>query len=264
MRYHRLKVLRRLPHPDRGFTQGLIAEGRTVWESTGLYGQSAIRRYQLGRDRVEAAVAVPPEVFGEGICRVGAHLWQLTWRERVALRWDPGSLTLLETVRYNRDGWGICTAGPYVLTSDGSSELVRRDPRTLAPLDVVVVRCGGQRVGGLNDLAWADGRVWANILPRSYLAGIDVASGEVVDIVDARSATERHRGDPEALLNGITPLAGVPGAEGGGEGGWGGGEGGGGGGIAEFLLTGKRWRFLYHVRLVEGSSRKDPVRLLTG
>jgi glutamine cyclotransferase len=162
-------------------------------------------------------------------------------------------------VRYNRDGWGICMVGPYVLTSDGSSELVRRDPRTLAPLDVVVVRCGGQRVGGLNDLAWADGRVWANILPRSYLAGIDLASGEVVDIVDARSATERHRGDPEAFLNGITPLPGVPGAERGGEGG-----GGGGNVAADFLLTGKRWRFLYHVRLVEGSSRKDPVRLLTG
>jgi len=139
VRYHRLKVLRRLPHPDRGFTQGLIAEGGTVWESTGQYGQSTIRRYQLGGDRVNAAVAVPPQMFGEGICRVGAHLWQLTWRERVALRWDPGSLTLLETVRYNRDGWGICMAGPYVLTSDGSSELVRRDPRTLAPLDVVVV-----------------------------------------------------------------------------------------------------------------------------
>jgi glutamine cyclotransferase len=259
VRYHHLKVLRRLPHPDRGFTQGLIAEDGTVWESTGLYGQSTIRRYQLGEDRVNAAVAVPPEMFGEGICRVGDNLWQLTWRERVALRWDPGSLTLLETVRYNRDGWGICTVGPYVLTSDGSSELVRRDPRTLAPLDVVVVRCGGQRVGGLNDLAWADGRVWANILPRSYLAGIDVASGEVVDIVDARSATERHRGDPEAFLNGITPLPGVPGAEGGGEGG-----GGGGNVAADFLLTGKRWRFLYHVRLVEGSSRKDPVRLLTG
>jgi len=94
VRYHRLKVLRRLPHPDRGFTQGLIAEGGTVWESTGLYGQSTIRRYQLGEDRVNAAVAVPPEMFGEGICRVGVHLWQLTWRERVALRWDPLSLTL--------------------------------------------------------------------------------------------------------------------------------------------------------------------------
>jgi glutaminyl-peptide cyclotransferase len=242
VRFHRLKVLRRLPHPGRGFTQGLIADNGTVWESSGLYGQSEIRRYQLGGDRVEAATAVPPELFGEGICRVGAHLWQLTWRERIALRWDPDSLTLLETIAYNREGWGICADGTQVLTSDGSSELVRRDPQTLAPLGVVAVRCGGRRVGGLNDLAWADGRVWANIAPRSCLAGIDPATGEVVDIVDARPASERHLGDPEAILNGITVL---PGA-------------------GEFLLTGKRWRSLYHVRLVEGRSRKDPARLLTG
>jgi glutaminyl-peptide cyclotransferase len=242
VRFHRLKVLRRLPHPGRGFTQGLIAENGTVWESTGLYGQSAIRRYQLGGDRVEAAAAVPPELFGEGICRAGAHLWQLTWRERIALRWDPGSLALLETIPYNREGWGICAAGSYVLTSDGSSELVRRDPQTLAPLAVVVVRGGGHRVGGLNDLAWADGRVWANIAPSSYLAGIDPASGEVVDVVDARPASERHLGDPEAILNGITAIP----------------------GSGEFLLTGKRWRSLYHVRLVESRSRKDPLRLLAG
>jgi glutaminyl-peptide cyclotransferase len=242
VRFHRLKVLRRLPHPGQGFTQGLIADNGTVWESSGLYRQSQIRRYQLGVDRVEAAAEVPPELFGEGICRVGAHIWQLTWRERVALRWDPDSLSLLETIRYNREGWGICAAGPYVLTSDGSSELVRRDPQTLAPLGVVVVRCGEYRVGGLNDLAWADGRIWANILPRTCLVGIDASSGEVVDIVDARPASERHLGDPEAILNGITALP----------------------GSGEFLLTGKRWRFLYHVRFVEGRSRKDPVRLLTG
>jgi len=86
VRFHRLKVLRRLPHPGRGFTQGLTAENGTVWESTGLYGESAVRRYHLGEDRVEVSTAVPPELFGEGICRVGDHLWQLTWRERVALR----------------------------------------------------------------------------------------------------------------------------------------------------------------------------------
>ena len=242
VRFHRLKVLRRLPHPGRGFTQGLIAEDGTVWESTGMYGESAVRRYQLGGDRVEASAALPPELFAEGICRAGDHLWQLTWQERVALRWDLRSLTLLETIAYNREGWGICNAGWSVLTSDGSSELVWRDPRTLAPLGVVVVRCGGQQVGGLNDLAWAEGRVWANVLPRPYLAGIDAASGDVTDIVDARAISERHRGDPDAILNGVTALPG-PG---------------------EFLLTGKRWRFIYHVALIEGRSRRRPEDLLLG
>jgi glutaminyl-peptide cyclotransferase len=242
VRFHALKVLRRLPHPGRGFTQGLIAADGVVWESTGKYGESTIRRYRLGAERPSVSATLPPELFAEGICRAGGHLWQLTWRERVALRWDPYHLTLLGTIPYNREGWGICNAGPYVLTSDGTSELVRRDPQTLAPLGIILVRHGGQPVSGLNDLAWARGLVWANIAPRSCLAGIDPDSGEVVDFVDAKAAMERHWRDPQAILNGVTALS-RPG---------------------EFLLTGKGWRSIYHVRLVADRAPKRLERLLTG
>jgi glutamine cyclotransferase len=240
-RFHRVKVLRRLPHPDRAFTQGLIAAGGTVWESTGQYGQSALRRYQLGQDQAPDTAALPPELFAEGICLVAEHIWQLTWRERVALRWDARSLTLLESISYNREGWGICTVGDQVLTSDGSSELVVRDPGTLQPLGLIMVRCGGRRIGELNDLAGAGGRIWANVAQRPYLAGIDPATGEVVDIVDAKPAAERHR-DPDAILNGITALP----------------------ASGEFLLTGKGYRSIYHVRLAAGQTRKRPEQLLTG
>jgi glutamine cyclotransferase len=137
MRFHRLKVLRRLPHPGLGFTQGLILAGGAVWESTGLYGQSSLRRYRLGAGQWEACAPLPPELFAEGICLAGETIWQLTWRERTALRWHPGTLALLETIPYNREGWGICNTGDHILTSDGSGELVRRDPRTLAPLEVI-------------------------------------------------------------------------------------------------------------------------------
>jgi glutamine cyclotransferase len=242
-RMRRVQVLARLPHLGRGFTQGLIADGAGfVWESTGQYGQSVLRRYRLGARQDEEAAAVPPELFAEGICRVGACIWQLTWQERVALRWRTAPLTLLETVPYDREGWGICAAGDWIVTSDGSSELVRRDPRTLQPLEIVVVRCGGERIMGLNDLAWSGGLVWANVIGRRYLAGIDPASGEVVEIVDARSAAERHWRNPEAVMNGIAAL---PGA-------------------GEFLLTGKNWRHVYHVRLTPARPRHDPACLLTG
>jgi glutamine cyclotransferase len=240
--FHRLEVLARLPHLGRGFTQGLIADGRAVWESTGQYGQSVLRRYQLGASRDDDCALVPPELFAEGICRRGDQIWQLTWRERVALRWRADPLTLLEMIPYDREGWGICAAGEFVVTSDGSSELVRRDPRTLQPLSVVGVRCAGRRIGGLNDLDWASGLVWANVIGRPYLAGIDLASGDVVALVDARPAAERHRGDPEAVMNGIAAL---PQA-------------------GEFLLTGKSWRSIYHVRLTGSRPRRDPARLLLG
>jgi len=237
-------VLRRLPHPRRGFTQGLIVDGGTVWESTGQYGQSSLRRYTLGAEQPEGCAPVPPELFAEGICRAGAHIWQLTWKERVALRFDPDTLAILGTVSYNREGRGICNAGDHLVTSDGSSELVRRDPQTLQPLGLIMVRCGGERVAGLNDLDWAGGRVWANLLGRRYLVGIDPDSGQVADIVDARAALakEHHWADPQAVLNGVASL---PGA-------------------GEFLLTGKGWRYIHHVRLVEGHSRKRPELLLHG
>jgi glutaminyl-peptide cyclotransferase len=235
-------VLRRLPHPGRGFTQGLIVDEGTVWESSGGYGQSVLRRYELGAARPDGDAPLPHEMFGEGICRAGPHLWQLTWRERVALRWDARTLELQGTAPYNREGWGICAAGDHVLTSDGSSELVRRDPATLEPLDIIRVRLDGERLADLNDLEWAGGRVWANVLGKRYLVGIDTASGDVVDVVDAKAVMERHWGDQEAVLNGVASL---PGA-------------------GEFLLTGKSWRSMYHVRLAEDRPRGQVARLLTG
>jgi glutamine cyclotransferase len=65
-RFHRLTVLRRLAHPGPGFTQGLITDGTTVWESTGRYGQSALRRYRLGADGPDAVATLPAELFAEG------------------------------------------------------------------------------------------------------------------------------------------------------------------------------------------------------
>ena len=242
LRFHQVQVLRRVPHPGRGFTQGLLWADGMVWESTGLYGESSVLRYRLGMADPEYRVRLPPELFGEGICRVGGDLWQLTWQERVALRWQADSLDPAGSVPFNREGWGICSAGDQVLTSDGSSELVRRDPATLAPAGLIRVRLDGSRVDGLNDLDFSAGRVWANLAGRPFLAGIDPATGEVTDLVDAGAAWERIRGDPQAIGNGIAALP-DPG---------------------EFLLTGKRWRFVYHVRLVPARPRKNPVRLLAG
>jgi glutamine cyclotransferase len=244
----------------------LIAEDSTIWESTGNYGESSLRRYELGAAVSAAQAELPAEFFGEGICRVGNGIWQLTWRERVALRWDAVTLELREQVRYNREGWGICavsgdtgtvgaasptgaavpagTAVPdgEVVTSDGTSELVRRDPVSLAPRAVVHVRCRGSRVRGLNDLAWAGGLVWANVAGTAYLAGIDLATGEVTDVVDAHAAAERHWANQQAIMNGIAALA-QPG---------------------EFLLTGKGWRSIRQVRLVPDRDRGHWDGLLAG
>ena len=250
LRTWRAEVIRRVAHPGQGFTQGLIADDGMVYESTGRYGVSALCRYPLGANEAEQRAEVPAEFFAEGICRVGGVIWQLTWQERTALKWDAATLELLDRVPYNREGWGMCVVGDYVVTSDGSSELVRRDPQTLQPQDVIHVRCAGDRVPGLNDLAWSSGTIWAsvagtiwaNVAGTHYLAGIDPASGEVTDVVNARAARERHLGDPQAIMNGIAALPGE----------------------GEFLLTGKGWRSIRHVRLKLARDKAALDRVLGG
>jgi len=266
VRTYGVRVIRRVPHPGRGFTQGLLSEGGTVWESVGMYGQSELRRYALpdgkssrrsgipvgGSGALDARVRLAPEFFAEGICRVGDSIWQLTWKELVAFRWDAASLKLRDKVRFNREGWGICAVvapGPSgepttseIVTSSGTGELVRRDPDTLEQREIVHVRCQGTRVQWLNDLTWAGGLVWANVAGTDCLAGIDLASGEVTDMVDAAAAAELHRRDPQAIMNGIAATA-NPG---------------------EFLLTGKTWRSIRQVRLVPGRGRGHVGRVIRG
>jgi glutamine cyclotransferase len=74
------------------------------------------------------------------------------------------------------------------------------------------------------------------------LAGVDLPTGEITDVVDARAAAERHWGDPQAIMNGIAALA-APG---------------------EFLLTGKEWKFIRQVRLEPDRDRGHVGRLLAG
>ena len=236
-------MIRRVAHPGRGFTQGLITDDGMVWESTGLYERSALCRYPLGAAQAEHRAEVPRGILRRGHLPGGrdhlaAHLAG-TGRAEVG---RLATLELVEQVPFNREGWGLCAAGDYVVTSDGSSELVRRDPQTLEPQAVLHVRCAGQRVQGLNDLAWSAGTIWANVAGTHYLAGIDPDSGEVTDVINARKAGERHIGDPQAIMNGIAALP----AEG------------------EFLLTGKGWRSIRHVRLRLARDMAAPGRMLGG
>jgi glutamine cyclotransferase len=107
---------------------------------------------------------------------------------------------------------------------------------------VVHVRCAGHRIRWLNDLAWSAGLVWANVAGTTYLVGVDLETGEVTDIVDAHAAAERHMRDPQAIMNGIAALP-AP---------------------NEFMLTGKTWRRVRHVRLVHDRNRGHLTHLLRG
>ncbi|SOE74962.1 Glutamine cyclotransferase [Streptomyces sp. OV198] len=225
----RVKVLESLAHDPQAFTEGLEMPGATLYESTGLSGASSVRAGPPGRPPT-ARVALPAPLFGEGITVLGRTLWQLTWRNRIAIERDVTTLAELRRVPYPGDGWGMCfqQSAHRLVTSDGSARLTFRDPRTLAKTGEVTVTEEGRPVTELNELECAGAAVYANVLPTDRIVRIDPATGAVTASIDASGLLRGDEAVPGSTLNGI---AAVPGTD-------------------QFLITGKFWPRMFRVVLV--------------
>ena len=68
------------PHDDGAFTQGLLYADGALFESTGLYGASTLRRVALETGAVEQQVTLDDELWGEGLARWEGRLLQLPGR----------------------------------------------------------------------------------------------------------------------------------------------------------------------------------------
>ena len=68
------------PHDPKAFTQGLVFEDGVLFEGTGRYGQSSLRKTELESGKALQIHKLPPQYFGEGITVFGDKVIQLTWR----------------------------------------------------------------------------------------------------------------------------------------------------------------------------------------
>ncbi|MEU6365279.1 glutaminyl-peptide cyclotransferase [Streptomyces sp. NPDC046931] len=225
----RVKVLEVLPHDPGAFTEGLEMAGRTLYEGTGLSGGSWVQAGPPGR-RPTVRAALPGPLFGEGITVLGRTLWQLTWRDRIAVERDAATLKELRRVRYPDDGWGVCfqESRQRLVTSDGSARLTFRDPGTLAATGGVSVTEDGSPLSRLNELECVGAAVYANVFETDRIVRIDPAGGTVTADIDASGLVRPDGLAPGAVLNGI---AAVPGTD-------------------QFLITGKFWPKMFRVAFV--------------
>jgi glutamine cyclotransferase len=220
------QVLAELPHDTSAFTQGFEIDGGILFEGTGLEGRSQLRELDPDTGVVERSVPLPGQLFGEGVTVVGDRIWQLTWRDGVALEWDRASLTLRRQVPLDGEGWGLCLDGARLVRSDGTDRLRFHDPDTFAEEGSVAVTLDGRPVTELNELECVDGQVWANVWQTDRIVRIDPADGHVTAVVDAAGLLPPDRRAGADVLNGI---AAVPGTD-------------------EFLITGKLWPTTFRVR----------------
>jgi len=198
------EVVARFPHDPEAFTEGLIVDGDTMYESVGEVGTSDVRRVNLTSGRVLARSPLPPRQFGEGLARWRQRLITLTWTDGVAHVWNAASLRAVGTLRYTGEGWGLATVGDQLAMSDGSDTIVFRDPVRFNIVRRIQVTAGGQPVTQLNELEWVDGRLLANVWQTPYIVAIDPATGVVTHVIDCRAiVAEIGAQDRDAVLNGI-------------------------------------------------------------
>jgi glutaminyl-peptide cyclotransferase len=201
------KVIATFPHDTSSFTQGLVfASDGQMYESTGLQGESTLRRVDIATGQTLQRIDVPPQYFAEGLALVGDELLQLTWQHKIGFVYDRATFKQKRTFSYQTEGWGIAYDGASKLVmSDGSDTLTFLDPKTFAPGKTLQVMDAGRPVQNLNELEWIEGEIWANIWLTDRIARISPNTGEVNAWIDFTTLWPiRERPMPgEQVLNGI-------------------------------------------------------------
>jgi len=198
------KLVRTYPHDPSAFTEGLFFHDGALYESTGLEGQSEIRKVSLKDGKVVARRVVPPPYFGEGIVNWKDRLISLTWRHRQGFVWTLADFAPVGQFRYEGEGWGLTQDGQRLIMSDGTAQLRFIDPEKLTEERRVTVTYKGRPVDRLNELEYVKGEVWANIWYDSRIARIDPHTGAVIDWVDIAALVKASGAtDSEAVPNGI-------------------------------------------------------------
>jgi glutaminyl-peptide cyclotransferase len=215
------------PHDKTAFTQGLVFEDGVLYEGTGLYGQSTLRRVDLETGNVTQLHSLPSNLFGEGITIFDDKIIQLTWMSGRGFVYDKNSFELLQEFTYStEEGWGITNNGSNLIMTDGkTANLYFLDPESFQIIDQVEV-IDEEPVTNRNELEYIDGRVYANIWMTEKIAIINPETGQVTGWINLEGL---DAGNPNAdVLNGIAYDTET----------------------GRLFVTGKLWSNLYEIKLV--------------
>lgn len=199
------EVIHVWPHLRQAFTQGLTFHDGELLESTGLNGQSSLRKVDLETGHILKLVNVPSPYFAEGLAVLNGKVFQLTWQNQKGFIYDLKSFQLEREFVYEGEGWGLTTNGHQLIMSDGTSQIRFLDPNTLSEIRKITVSAYDQPINRLNELEFIKGEIYANVLRTNYVLRIDPVTGKVVGIIDFTGLlTEEDRSPTgSSILNGI-------------------------------------------------------------
>lgn len=229
-------IIATYPHDPNAFTQGLLFDGDILYEGTGLYGESTLRRVDLSTGKVMQQITLTQPYFGEGIALIEDRIYQLTWREQTGFIYDKETFRQIGEFTYPTEGWGLTYDGTHLIMSDGSNRLFMIDPATMEIVDEVTVSYFDASDGirkdivRINELEYIHGEIFANIWQTNFIVRITPETGNVTGIIDLTGILpEAERTTGTDVLNGIAYRSDTD----------------------QLYITGKKWPKLYEIVLQE-------------
>jgi glutaminyl-peptide cyclotransferase len=226
------EIINTYPHDITSYTQGLEFYNGILYESTGQYAESKLRKINYKTGDVMQEQKLDDRYFGEGLTVLNDKIYQLTWQENTGFVYNVETFEILNTFKYgkSKEGWGLCNDGEKLYKSDGTENIYILDANTQAETDHIQVFTDKGKIGALNELEWINGKIYANIYQRNGVVIINPENGAteaVIDFSSLKSKVKQHTGID--VLNGI---AYNPDTQ-------------------TIFVTGKRWNQLFEVKLTE-------------
>lgn len=226
------KVIRTYPHDKKAYTQGLLFDDGFLYESTGIRGESSLRKINLNTGEPLQVLSLPSEMFGEGLALADGKLIQITWQEQVAFIYDKNDFRLLKRINYPmKEGWGLTYDGVNLIMSDGSATLYFLDKEYLTEIRRMEVCNHTDPVRYLNELEYINGEIWANVYQTEDILRIDPKTGEVLGQINMKNPLNANEMQGTDVFNGIAydETAG------------------------KIYVTGKYWPKLFEIEVIEKS-----------
>lgn len=226
------KIINEYPHEITSYTQGLEFFNGELYESTGQYGESKIRKVDYKTAEVLKNIDLAKEYFGEGLTILNNNIYQLTWRSGTGFVYDVNTFEKKSSFKYgkSKEGWGLCNDGRQLYKSDGTDKIWILDAETLTEKEYIQTYTNKGKIVGMNELEWVNGKIYANRYQLDGVAIINPENGAVEGVIDFRSLKNKvtqHKGLD--VLNGIAYNPETK----------------------TLFVTGKRWDKLFEVEIIE-------------
>ena len=188
------------------YTQGFEFYNDTLYESVGQYGKSKLIKVDFKNGKHLKELKLPAKYFAEGITILNNKIHLLTWKEKVGFVYNLDNFNQTKTFDYNesKEGWGFCNDGNSLYKSDGTEKIWMLDKETYEEQNFIEIYTNKNKVVGLNELEWIEGKIFANRYLFNGLAIINPKNGAVegvVNLSDLKNKVTQH--ENLDVINGV-------------------------------------------------------------